>query len=176
MFHPRVLVCTQVKADRSSTRLTTLQQASRHVNQMAANVVASTRTGQEHLEEKGESNLTWPQDLCRLWQAPNNPVLSCTDTMDFSGMSLIKLRKEEMESQVRFLRSLLAETWQTWSDATSSTSSRRLLWCQCSVYGPLILQIGSYNIDFRKNVCAFRMSFIISFSAYLKKLKAANWN
>lgn len=120
VFHPCVLVCTQVKADRNSTRLTTLQQASRHVNQMAANVVASTRTGQEHLEEKGESNLTWPQDLCRLWQAPNNPVLSCADTMDFSGMSLIKLRKEEMESQVRFLCSLLAETRETWGDATVS--------------------------------------------------------
>lgn len=30
-----------------------LQQASRHVNEMAANVVASTKTGQEQIEEKG---------------------------------------------------------------------------------------------------------------------------
>ncbi|KAM8760877.1 huntingtin interacting protein 1 related b isoform 2-T2 [Acanthopagrus schlegelii] len=73
----QLVAASKVKADRHSTRLTTLQQASRHVNQMAANVVASTRTGQEHLEEK--------------------------DTMDFSGMSLIKLRKEEMESQVKVL-------------------------------------------------------------------------
>ncbi|XP_073321977.1 huntingtin interacting protein 1 related b [Pagrus major] len=73
----QLVAASKVKADRNSTRLTTLQQASRHVNQMAANVVASTRTGQEHLEEK--------------------------DTMDFSGMSLIKLRKEEMESQVKVL-------------------------------------------------------------------------
>lgn len=48
-------VCSlQVKADRSSKKLTVLQQASRHVNEMAANVVGSTRTGQENLDDKGE--------------------------------------------------------------------------------------------------------------------------
>lgn len=73
----QLVAASKVKADRSSKRLTTLQQASRLVNEMAANVVGSTRTGQEHLEEK--------------------------DAMDFSGMSLIKLRKEEMESQVKVL-------------------------------------------------------------------------
>ncbi|KAM9858306.1 huntingtin interacting protein 1 related b [Aulostomus maculatus] len=73
----QLVAASKVKADRNSKKLSTLQQASRHVNEMAANVVASTRTGQEHLEEK--------------------------DTMDFSGMSLIKLRKEEMESQVKVL-------------------------------------------------------------------------
>uniref|UniRef100_A0A8C4ZVQ2 Huntingtin interacting protein 1 related b n=1 Tax=Gadus morhua TaxID=8049 RepID=A0A8C4ZVQ2_GADMO len=69
----QLVAASKVKADRNSTRLTVLQQASRTVNEMAANVVASTRTGLENLEEK--------------------------DTMDFSGMSLIKLKKEEMESQ-----------------------------------------------------------------------------
>ncbi|XP_044540083.1 huntingtin-interacting protein 1-related protein-like [Gracilinanus agilis] len=44
---------------------------------MAANVVASTKSGQEQIEDK--------------------------DTMDFSGMSLIKLKKEEMETQVKVL-------------------------------------------------------------------------
>ncbi|XP_044228359.1 huntingtin interacting protein 1 related b isoform X2 [Thunnus albacares] len=73
----QLVAASKVKADRNSKKLSVLQQASRHVNEMAANVVASTRTGQEHLEEK--------------------------DTMDFSGMSLIKLRKEEMESQVKVL-------------------------------------------------------------------------
>uniref|UniRef100_A0A672ZZL6 Huntingtin-interacting protein 1-related protein n=1 Tax=Sphaeramia orbicularis TaxID=375764 RepID=A0A672ZZL6_9TELE len=69
----QLVAASKVKADRNSKKLSTLQQASRLVNEMAANVVASTKTGQEHLEEK--------------------------DTMDFSGMSLIKLKKEEMESQ-----------------------------------------------------------------------------
>lgn len=46
--------CAQVKADRNSKKLSVLQQASRHVNEMAANVVASTKTGQDNLEEKGE--------------------------------------------------------------------------------------------------------------------------
>ncbi|XP_033828022.1 huntingtin interacting protein 1 related b [Periophthalmus magnuspinnatus] len=73
----QLVAASKVKADRSSKRLSTLQQASRYVNEMAANVMASTRTGQENLEEK--------------------------DTMDFSGMSLIKLKKEEMESQVKVL-------------------------------------------------------------------------
>ncbi|XP_068422674.1 huntingtin interacting protein 1 related b [Clinocottus analis] len=73
----QLVAASKVKAERSSKRLSVLQQASRHVNEMAANVVASTRTGQEHLEDK--------------------------ETMDFSGMSVIKLRKEEMESQVKLL-------------------------------------------------------------------------
>ncbi|KAL6114139.1 hip1r [Pungitius sinensis] len=73
----QLVAASKVKAERNSKRLSVLQQASRHVNEMAANVVASTRTGQEHLEEK--------------------------ETMDFSGLSVIKLRKEEIESQVKLL-------------------------------------------------------------------------
>ncbi|KAB5528394.1 hypothetical protein PHYPO_G00139720 [Pangasianodon hypophthalmus] len=73
----QLVAASKVKADRGSKKLLSLQQASRYVNEMAANVVASTKTGQEQIEEK--------------------------DTMDFSGMSLIKLRKEEMESQVKVL-------------------------------------------------------------------------
>ncbi|XP_058230539.1 huntingtin interacting protein 1 related b isoform X2 [Hemibagrus wyckioides] len=73
----QLVAASKVKADRGSKKLLGLQQASRYVNEMAANVVASTKTGQEQIEEK--------------------------DTMDFSGMSLIKLKKEEMESQVKVL-------------------------------------------------------------------------
>ncbi|KAK6483509.1 huntingtin-interacting protein 1-related protein-like [Huso huso] len=73
----QLVAASKVKADLHSKKLTKLQQASRHVNDMAANVVASTKSGQEQIEDK--------------------------DTMDFSGMSLIKLRKEEMESQVKVL-------------------------------------------------------------------------
>ncbi|KAK3539179.1 hypothetical protein QTP86_028666 [Hemibagrus guttatus] len=73
----QLVAASKVKADRGSKKLLGLQHASRYVNEMAANVVASTKTGQEQIEEK--------------------------DTMDFSGMSLIKLRKEEMESQVKVL-------------------------------------------------------------------------
>uniref|UniRef100_A0A3P9A610 I/LWEQ domain-containing protein n=1 Tax=Esox lucius TaxID=8010 RepID=A0A3P9A610_ESOLU len=73
----QLVASSKVKADRNSTKLTALQQASRRVNEMAASVVASTKTGQEHLEDK--------------------------NTMDFSGMSLIKLKMEEMESQVKVL-------------------------------------------------------------------------
>lgn len=89
----------QVKADRHSKKLSVLQHASRNVNEMAANVVASTRTGQENLEEKGEYRLTCVYSLRGVSSITLKHVY-LTDTMDFSGLSLIKLRKEEMESQV----------------------------------------------------------------------------
>uniref|UniRef100_A0A8C1Y2I8 Huntingtin interacting protein 1 related b n=1 Tax=Cyprinus carpio TaxID=7962 RepID=A0A8C1Y2I8_CYPCA len=76
----QLVAASKVKADRGSKKLGVLQHASRHVNEMAANVVASTKTGQGQIEDKG--------------------------TMDFSGMSLIKLKKEEMESQVCLFVSL----------------------------------------------------------------------
>ncbi|NWI12860.1 HIP1R protein, partial [Crypturellus soui] len=63
----QLVAASKVKADKSSRNLGKLQECSRGVNEMAANVVASTRSGQEQIEEK--------------------------DTMDFSGMSLIKLKK-----------------------------------------------------------------------------------
>ncbi|XP_053557751.1 huntingtin-interacting protein 1-related protein isoform X1 [Bombina bombina] len=73
----QLVAASKVKADKNSKNLPKLQQCSRKVNEMAANVVASTKSGQQQIEEK--------------------------DTMDFSGMSLIKLKKEEMESQVKVL-------------------------------------------------------------------------
>ncbi|XP_061115973.1 huntingtin interacting protein 1 related b [Conger conger] len=73
----QLVAASKVKADPGSVKLSALQQASRHVNEMAANVVASTKTGQEQMEEKS--------------------------TLDFSGLSLIKLKREEMESQVKVL-------------------------------------------------------------------------
>nr|XP_009930838.1 PREDICTED: huntingtin-interacting protein 1-related protein [Opisthocomus hoazin] len=69
----QLVAASKVKAEKSSRNLGRLQECSRNVNEMAANVVASTKSGQEQSEEK--------------------------DTMDFSGMSLIKLKKEEMETQ-----------------------------------------------------------------------------
>ncbi|KAM8960740.1 huntingtin-interacting protein 1-related protein [Pelodytes ibericus] len=73
----QLVAASKVKANQNSKNLPKLQQCSRHVNEMAANVVASTKSGIEQIEDK--------------------------DTMDFSGMSLIKLKKEEMESQVKVL-------------------------------------------------------------------------
>uniref|UniRef100_A0A7M4G2C6 Huntingtin interacting protein 1 related n=1 Tax=Crocodylus porosus TaxID=8502 RepID=A0A7M4G2C6_CROPO len=73
----QLVAASKVKADKNSRNLTRLQECSRSVNEMAANVVASTKSGQEQIEDK--------------------------DTMDFSGMSLIKLKKEEMETQVKVL-------------------------------------------------------------------------
>uniref|UniRef100_A0A3B4F6W4 Huntingtin-interacting protein 1-related protein-like n=1 Tax=Pundamilia nyererei TaxID=303518 RepID=A0A3B4F6W4_9CICH len=69
---------SSVKADRNNKKLNTLQQASRHVNDMAAVVVTSTKHGQQQISDHG--------------------------LMDFSGMSLIKLKKEEMEAQVKVLQ------------------------------------------------------------------------
>ncbi|KAM9194002.1 huntingtin-interacting protein 1-related protein isoform 2-T2 [Dugong dugon] len=73
----QLVAASKVKADKHSHHLSRLQECSRTVNEMAANVVASTKSGQEQIEDR--------------------------DTMDFSGLSLIKLKKQEMESQVRVL-------------------------------------------------------------------------
>ncbi|XP_070625570.1 huntingtin-interacting protein 1-related protein isoform X6 [Bos indicus] len=73
----QLVAASKVKADKHSPHLSRLQECSRTVNEMAANVVASTKSGQEQVEDR--------------------------DTMDFSGLSLIKLKKQEMETQVRAL-------------------------------------------------------------------------
>ncbi|XP_032166545.1 huntingtin-interacting protein 1-related protein isoform X2 [Mustela erminea] len=73
----QLVAASKVKADKHSPHLSRLQECSRAVNEMAANVVASSKSGQEQIEER--------------------------DTMDFSGLSLIKLKKQEMETQVRVL-------------------------------------------------------------------------
>ncbi|KAL1266156.1 hypothetical protein QQF64_001831 [Cirrhinus molitorella] len=73
----QLVAASKVKADRGNRKLQTLQQASRHVNDMAAVVVSSTKSGQMQIENK--------------------------NSMDFSGLSLIKLKTEEMDSQVKVL-------------------------------------------------------------------------
>lgn len=47
-------VSLQVKADRNNKKLYTLQQASRHVNDMAAVVVTSTKHGQQQISDSGK--------------------------------------------------------------------------------------------------------------------------
>ncbi|XP_031157123.1 huntingtin-interacting protein 1-related protein-like isoform X2 [Sander lucioperca] len=74
----QLVAASKVKADRNNKKLNTLKQASRHVNDMAAVVVTSTKHGQQQISEQG--------------------------VMDFSGMSLIKLKTEEMEVQVKVLQ------------------------------------------------------------------------
>ncbi|CAB1318024.1 unnamed protein product, partial [Coregonus sp. 'balchen'] len=71
----QLVAASKVKADRNNKKLSTLQQASRHVNDMAAIVVTSTNHGQRQITER--------------------------DPMDFSGISLIKVKTQEIESQER---------------------------------------------------------------------------
>ncbi|XP_012586459.1 PREDICTED: huntingtin-interacting protein 1-related protein isoform X3 [Condylura cristata] len=73
----QLVAASKVKANKHSQHLSRLQECSRAVNEKAASVVASTKSGQEQIEDR--------------------------DTMDFSGLSLIKLKKQEMETQVRVL-------------------------------------------------------------------------
>ncbi|KAL2100474.1 hypothetical protein ACEWY4_004868 [Coilia grayii] len=73
----QLVAASKVKADRNNKKLHRLQQASRHVTDMAATVVTSTKAGQMQIDDM--------------------------DTMDFSGVSLIKLKTEEMDTQVRVL-------------------------------------------------------------------------
>lgn len=57
---------SQVKADRGNKKLQRLQQASRHVTDMAASVVTSTKAGQMQIEDMGKN---WENfvGLDRLW-------------------------------------------------------------------------------------------------------------
>lgn len=87
-----------MKADKHSPNLSHLQECSRTVNEMAANVVASTKSGQEQIEDRGEC---WPLVEAGGGAGAQTLIPSlATDTMDFSGLSLIKLKKQEMETQV----------------------------------------------------------------------------
>uniref|UniRef100_F6V0I5 Huntingtin interacting protein 1 n=1 Tax=Ornithorhynchus anatinus TaxID=9258 RepID=F6V0I5_ORNAN len=73
----QLVAASKVKADKDSTNLAKLQQASRGVNQATASVVASTKAAKSQIEE--------------------------TDTMDFSSMTLTQIKRQEMDSQVRVL-------------------------------------------------------------------------
>ncbi|XP_041916368.1 huntingtin-interacting protein 1-related protein-like isoform X2 [Alosa sapidissima] len=73
----QLVAASKVKADRNNKKLQRLQQASRHVTDMAAAVVTSTKSGQMKIDDM--------------------------EVMDFSGVSLIKLKTEEMNTQVRVL-------------------------------------------------------------------------
>ncbi|NWS34566.1 HIP1 protein, partial [Polioptila caerulea] len=73
----QLVAASKVKAEKDSTNLCKLQQASRGVNQATASVVASTKAGRSQVEEK--------------------------DSMDFSSMTLTQIKRQEMDSQVRVL-------------------------------------------------------------------------
>ncbi|KAM6315892.1 huntingtin-interacting protein 1 [Podargus strigoides] len=73
----QLVAASKVKADKDSTNLCKLQQASRGVTQATASVVASTKAGKSQVEEK--------------------------DSMDFSSMTLTQIKRQEMDSQVRVL-------------------------------------------------------------------------
>ncbi|POI29064.1 hypothetical protein CIB84_007186, partial [Bambusicola thoracicus] len=73
----QLVAASKVKADKDSSNLSKLQQASRGVNQATAGVVASTKSGKSQIEEK--------------------------DSMDFSSMTLTQIKRQEMDSQVRVL-------------------------------------------------------------------------
>ncbi|KAG5844485.1 hypothetical protein ANANG_G00163010 [Anguilla anguilla] len=73
----QLVAASKVKADKDSSNLARLQQASRGVTQATAGVVASTKSGKSQIEDK--------------------------DTMDFSSKTLTQIKRQEMDSQVRVL-------------------------------------------------------------------------
>ncbi|XP_033833314.1 huntingtin-interacting protein 1 isoform X2 [Periophthalmus magnuspinnatus] len=73
----QLVAASKVKADKDSSKLQRLKQASRGVTQATAGVVASTKSGKSQIEE--------------------------TDTMDFSSMTLTQIKRQEMDSQVLVL-------------------------------------------------------------------------
>ncbi|XP_077150491.1 huntingtin-interacting protein 1 [Ranitomeya variabilis] len=73
----QLVAASKVKAEKNSSNLTRLQQASKVVNHNAAGVVASTKSVKSQIEE--------------------------VETMDFSSMTLTQIKRQEMDSQVRVL-------------------------------------------------------------------------
>ncbi|XP_051965683.1 huntingtin-interacting protein 1 [Xyrauchen texanus] len=73
----QLVAASKVKADKGSTNLTRLQQASKGVTQATAGVVASTKSGKSQIED--------------------------TDTMDFSATTLTQIKRQEMDAQVLVL-------------------------------------------------------------------------
>lgn len=73
----QLVAASKVKADKGSSNLGRLQQASKGVTQATAGVVASTKSGKSQIED--------------------------TDTMDFSAMTLTQIKRQEMDAQVLVL-------------------------------------------------------------------------
>ncbi|XP_043114778.1 huntingtin-interacting protein 1 isoform X2 [Puntigrus tetrazona] len=73
----QLVAASKVKADKDSSNLSRLQQASKGVTQATAGVVASTKSGKSQIEE--------------------------TETMDFSAMTLTQIKRQEMDAQVLVL-------------------------------------------------------------------------
>ncbi|XP_041851507.1 huntingtin-interacting protein 1 isoform X2 [Melanotaenia boesemani] len=73
----QLVAASKVKADKDSSNLRRLQQASRGVTQATAAVVASTKSGKSQIED--------------------------TETMDFSSMTLTQIKRQEMDAQVLVL-------------------------------------------------------------------------
>ncbi|CAC5398127.1 HIP1 [Mytilus coruscus] len=73
----QLVVASKVKADRRSKKLTSLSEASKGVTENTGKVVGSAREGSQIIEERG--------------------------LMDFSKLSLMQTKKNEMQSQVRVL-------------------------------------------------------------------------
>ncbi|XP_051717512.1 huntingtin-interacting protein 1 isoform X2 [Ctenopharyngodon idella] len=73
----QLVAASKVKADKGSTNLSRLQQASKGVTQATAGVVASTKSGKSQIED--------------------------TETMDFSAMTLTQIKRQEMDAQVLVL-------------------------------------------------------------------------
>ncbi|XP_021170405.2 huntingtin-interacting protein 1 isoform X2 [Fundulus heteroclitus] len=73
----QLVAASKVKADKDSSNLHRLQQASRGVTQATAAVVASTKSGKSQIED--------------------------TETMDFSSMTLTQIKRQEMDAQVMVL-------------------------------------------------------------------------
>ncbi|KAL1260605.1 hypothetical protein QQF64_008432, partial [Cirrhinus molitorella] len=73
----QLVAASKVKADKDSSNLSRLQQASKGVTQATAGVVASTKSGKSQIED--------------------------TETMDFTTMTLTQIKRQEMDAQVLVL-------------------------------------------------------------------------
>uniref|UniRef100_A0A4W5K8H9 Huntingtin interacting protein 1 related n=1 Tax=Hucho hucho TaxID=62062 RepID=A0A4W5K8H9_9TELE len=133
----QLVAASKVKADRNSKKLSTLQQASRHVNDMAAIVVTSTNHGQRQITER--------------------------EPMDFSGISLIKVKTQEIESQVCHCSS---------SDCSAYSAYSHLQWGKKVFSQPPIVQV--LQLKKMREACNFHHRYTSTMTDEMRKRNPEN--
>uniref|UniRef100_A0A8D0FHY3 I/LWEQ domain-containing protein n=1 Tax=Strix occidentalis caurina TaxID=311401 RepID=A0A8D0FHY3_STROC len=111
----QLVAASKVKADKDSTNLCKLQQASRGVNQATAGVVASTKAGKSQVEEKGKCGAARAQTC----PGTSVRVLELENQLQKERQKLGELRKKHYE---------LAGVAEGWEEDEQAAPRTRSLW------------------------------------------------
>lgn len=97
----QLVVASRVKADRNSSNLAALSEASRVVTQATAGVVATSKSCSQLIEDNGKE-ISYSL-LFQLIESNWTFVCVISEDLNLSGLSLHQAKRLEMEAQVRVL-------------------------------------------------------------------------